>query len=103
MYCLPARELRERFHDDNVEVRRAAVRTCGQRREEALVPDLITLLDDKSKEVAKQAHQVLRDFASRDFGPSASADPNKRRQAIAAWQNWWQERRSKRSQTQPDS
>jgi hypothetical protein len=89
MHCLTREELRAKLGDKSPDVRRAAVRACLLRVEKALVPDLIALLDDEGPLVAKKAQQALREMTLRNFGPPPAADREKRRQAIAAWQDWW--------------
>jgi hypothetical protein len=91
MRCLPLKGLRENFQDRAVEVRRAAVRACRLREEKALVPELIALLGDASEEVAYRAHEALRQFSNRDFGPPRGADEERRRQAMTAWRDWWEQ------------
>jgi hypothetical protein len=102
MYNLRRQELRERLRDKEREIRRAAVKVCRLRQDKALAPDLITLLEDEEPEVARQAHQFLREIALKDFGPPRAANPEQRRQAVAAWRVWW-EQRSKTEQKQADS
>jgi hypothetical protein len=97
MHCLPVGEIRKKLSDDDVEVRRAAVRASGLRGEKPLVPDLIARLDDVNAEVIKLAHQSLRQITGLDLGPTFSADADRRRQAMAAWHGWWEQHESQRA------
>jgi hypothetical protein len=90
-YCLPAKKLSEKLGDQDATVRRAAVTVCRQRKLRTLVPELIEMLDDGNEDVAKQVHEVLQQFASRDFGPKRGADHIQRQEAVAAWRDWWEQ------------
>ena len=92
LYCLPLKTLGQKLADPDLEVRRAAVNVCRQRKLKVLVPELIALLDDGNQEVANQAHQALQQFASRDLGPRPGADHEQRLQAMSAWRDWWGQR-----------
>jgi hypothetical protein len=98
MYCLPVQDLRNLLRDDEPEVRRAAVRACRVRDEKSLVPQLIALLEDAREEVAAQAHPALRQLTGRDFGPRAGAGPEQRREAVAAWHDWWEQQVRQRTE-----
>jgi hypothetical protein len=89
MHCTPLKHLRAKLRDEHAELRRAAVQACGMRKEQALVPDLITLLEQDDPKFVKHVRRVLRQFTGQDFGPSPKADRDKRRQAITAWRDWW--------------
>jgi hypothetical protein len=103
-YCLPLRVLGEKLSDEQAEVRRAAVSVCRQRKLQALVPELIALLDDANEEVATLVHDLLQRFASRDFGPRRGADHAQRQEAMAAWRSWWEQRNEKlAAQKRPSS
>jgi hypothetical protein len=90
-YCLPLKKLGEKLGDQDSTVRRAALTVCRQRKLKALVPELIRMLDDDNEDVAKQVHDVLQQFASRDFGPKRGADRFERQEAMAAWRDWWEQ------------
>jgi hypothetical protein len=94
-YCLPLKNLGEKLADQDAEFRRAAVSACRQRKLKALVPELIALLDDGNQDVAKLAHELLQQFASRDFGPKRGADREQRMEAMAAWRTWWEKQNEK--------
>jgi hypothetical protein len=97
MYFLSVKELKQRLKDEDSEVRRAAVRASRQREEKAVIPDLIARLDDGNAEVAKLAVEGLRYLTGRDFGPTAGAGPEQRRQAVVAWMDWWEKQEQKRA------
>jgi len=92
LHTVPLGVLREKLRDPDRETRRAALAACRQRDEKALAPELIPLLEDEEPETAKQAHKFLRQIALKDFGPPRGADADQRREAIAAWRAWWEER-----------
>jgi hypothetical protein len=96
-FCLPFKDLRDKLADREPEVRRAAVSVCRQRKLKALVPELIGLLDDENEDVARQAHQLLQQFAGRDFGPRRGADRDDRQQAMSAWREWWEQQLRKQA------
>jgi hypothetical protein len=96
-YCLPVKTLGEKLGDEHAEIRRAAVSVCRQRKLQALVPELIALLDDADGDVAKAVHELLQRFASHDFGPRLGADREQRQQAMAAWRSWWDQRNEKQA------
>jgi hypothetical protein len=97
MHSLPLKELRERLHDKDPEIRRGAARASGLREDKAIVPGLIDLLDDPDAEVGKQALQALRQITTHDFGPRPGADREQRMQAITAWREWWDQHDGKRA------
>jgi hypothetical protein len=102
-YSLPLQKLREKLGDQDPAVRRAAVGVCRQRKLKALVPELIHLLDDGDQEVGKQVHELLQQFASRDFGPRSGADHLQRLEAMAAWHEWWEQQEKQSPQRIPGS
>jgi hypothetical protein len=95
LYCLPLKVLGERLGNSDPELRRAAVSVSRQRKLKALVPELIALLEDGNQDLAKQVHDLLQQFAARDFGPRRGADSTQRREAIAAWRDWWEQEHEK--------
>ncbi len=66
------------LQDEDVEIRRAAVVACGARELKNLVPQLIPLLRDASKDVATAAYSTLKDLTEQDLGMD-----------MEAWQKWW--------------
>ncbi|MBI3409736.1 MAG: hypothetical protein HY040_15455 [Planctomycetes bacterium] len=47
--------------------------------------------------MANRAHEVLVQFAGKDFGPRAATDTERQR-AIAAWREWHAERERKQKE-----
>jgi HEAT repeat protein len=74
---LTAEELRDKLHDADSELRRAAATACMHRREKSLVGDLIPLLQDEQTPVSAEAHVSLKGLTGRDLGDSATA-----------WEEW---------------
>jgi HEAT repeat protein len=70
-------ELRDKLHDADAEIRRAAATACVQRKEKSLVVDLIPLLRDEQPPVSVEAHVSLKGLTGRDLGVSATA-----------WEEW---------------
>lgn len=97
LFCLSADALRERLASGEAEIRRAAVKVCGQRKLKDLAPELIVLIEDAEPAVANRAHEVLVQFAGKDFGPRAATDTERQR-AIAAWREWHTERERKQKE-----
>jgi hypothetical protein len=84
--------LKEKFQDDNLEVRRAAALACASKKLKALIPDVIELLGDPELPVALAARQALKDLTGKDFGPEDDATRAERKAAIAEWKAWWKKR-----------
>jgi len=83
----PVAVVKQKLTDDNVEIRRAAVRVAV--RSPALVGDLIDRLTDSDDEVRQTAHQALvRLNRGNDLGPAADADAAGRQQAQQQWRTW---------------
>jgi HEAT repeat protein len=74
---LTSDELRDKLRDSDGEIRRAAAAACAQRRDAALVGDLIPLLRDEQGPVSSEARVSLKGLTGRDLGDSASA-----------WEEW---------------
>ena len=81
--------LRERLHEDNVEMRRAAAAAAEKRKATALIPDLIALLSDPDEQVIRAAHWALVVVAKEDFGPQRDANQDQRERAVELWTKWW--------------
>jgi HEAT repeat protein len=73
------RTLRDKFRDDDAEVRRAAVAASQRKDKTELVPDLISLLDDPEPLTARAAEAALKDLTGQEHS------------SLADWQRWWQE------------
>jgi hypothetical protein len=86
---MTAETLRDKFGDDDPEVRRAAVLACTRKGKRELVPDLIALLEGDEPVTTRLAEAGLKELTGRSF------------EAPAAWQTWWQgEGREAGSETQ---
>jgi hypothetical protein len=81
--------LRDKLHEDNVEIRRAAALACAMKEDKSFIPDLINLLEDPQRLVSYAAHAALRDLSGKDFGPAPTANPTDRAGAVAKWKEWW--------------
>ena len=95
MYCLPIKTLTTSLSDPDQELRRAGLMVSRQRKLKSLTPELIEMLDDTNPDIARQAHQVLHHFASRDLGPKPGADRDAKLQAMQAWRDWWEQESQK--------
>jgi HEAT repeat protein len=82
-------QLKKRFTDEDVEVRRAALAAAGLKKDKALIPDALKLLEDPELAVAQEARATLKLLTGRDFGPAANASPLDRSIAIGQWYGWW--------------
>jgi hypothetical protein len=81
--------LRDKFGDEDLEIRRAAAVAGYMKDDKSFVPDLIKLLGDDEPPVARAAHAALKKLTGEDFGPSVDASRAERTQAIADWKAWW--------------
>ncbi len=68
--------LRERLRQGDAETRRAAARAALRKKEAALVPDLVSVLEDKDAEVAGEARRALEGLTGKKFDTPA------------AWREW---------------
>jgi hypothetical protein len=91
---MKAKTLRDKFGEDDAEVRQAAALACARKGATEHVPDLLALLDDPEPAVIQAAHAALTQLTRQDFGPAADAGPAARAKARAAWRDWWQNQRA---------
>jgi HEAT repeat protein len=92
---LSASDLRERLEDDNVEVRKSAVRVAAAKHA-SLVGKVIDHLTDDSAEVRAETRAALKKLGKgEDFGPDADATRTQQRQAQQKWRDWWENRKEK--------
>jgi len=89
--------LRDKLHDENLEIRRAAALACAMKEEKKLVADLIPLLEDPELHVVLAAAVALRKLTGQDFGPAADASPAERAKDLAKWKDWWAKQTGSRS------
>jgi HEAT repeat protein len=75
---LPGAELRDLLNDDDSEIRRAAILAAARKKEMALAPDLLALLEHADTAAARQAEEGLELLSGRHFD-----DP-------ADWKAWWE-------------
>jgi len=75
---LDAQALRLRLGDDDPEIRRAAALACGRKKDRALVPDLITVLDDAEPADAVPIEEALHNLTG------------EQQDGAAAWRAWWE-------------
>src|SRR5207253_8845134 len=86
---MKATTLRDKFIEDDLEIRRAAALASAMNEDKSFVPDLIKLLDDAEPPVTRAAHAALKALTNKDFGPSDDASRAERKKAIAEWKSWW--------------
>jgi hypothetical protein len=89
MARMTAATIRVKLKDESAEIRRASALACAMKDDKTLIPDLITVLDDPNPWVVRATAVALRSLTGQDFGPSASASPEERTKAVAAWKDWW--------------
>jgi hypothetical protein len=70
--------LRDKFSDDEPEVRRAAIAACVRTGRTELEGDLIKLLDDGHPAISSEAENGLKELTGHTFTTAA------------AWRHWWQ-------------
>jgi HEAT repeat protein len=74
---MTADSLRDRLHDADPEIRRAAAAACVQSNDSSLVGDLIPLLHDSQPPVSAEALSSLKELTGQDLGDSEEA-----------WEKW---------------
>jgi HEAT repeat protein len=89
MARMTARTLRDKFEDEDAEVRRAAALACAMKEQKEHVPRLIELLEDPEPPVARAAYAALKSLTGQDFGPAADASRADVKKSAAAWKAWW--------------
>jgi hypothetical protein len=70
--------LRDKFKDEDIEIRRAAALAVELKGDRQLIPDLIALLEDRERPVARAAQAALKEMTRQDFGEDS-----------ARWKTWW--------------
>jgi HEAT repeat protein len=75
---MSAKSLRDHLRDDDPEIRRAALLSCGRKDKKQIVPELLALLDDPDPIAAQMAEEGLATIAREHL-----KDP-------AAWKAWWE-------------
>jgi hypothetical protein len=81
--------LREKLHEPDSELRRAAALACAMKEEKTLIPDLIGLLDQSESRVARAAHASLKALTGQDLGPSDESSKEEKTKAVVQWRQWW--------------
>ncbi len=81
--------VKQRFSDEDAEVRRAALAAAAKQKARPLIPDALKLLEDPDPGVAQSARSALKILTNQDFGPAANASPLDRSIAIGRWYQWW--------------
>jgi HEAT repeat protein len=85
--------LSNHLEDDNVEVRRSAIRVVAAKHPR-LVPKIIDRLEDDSAEVRAEARAALKTISKgEDFGPESNASKSERAEAKKKWRDWWDQQR----------
>ena len=72
------------LQDPDAEIRRAAALAVAKKENNALIPDLIPLLNDPVPAVAQAAHAALKAMSGEALGPSADE-----------WKAWWRNHQGK--------
>jgi hypothetical protein len=78
---LPFGAVREKLHDADAEVRRAAATAVAAKMDREFVPDLWPLLLDTDADVLSAGRTALRTLTGEDFGTG--------REAFVKWRTWW--------------
>jgi hypothetical protein len=77
---MPAKSLRDHLRDNDPEIRRAALQSCGRKDKREVVPELLALLDDPEPITARMAEEGLTTITGEHF-----KDPTE-------WKAWWKKR-----------
>jgi hypothetical protein len=75
---MPAKSLRDHLGDNDPEIRRAALLSCGRKDKKQVVPELLTLLEDPEPITARMAEEGLAAIAGEHL-----KDPED-------WKAWWE-------------
>lgn len=95
MTRMTAETLRDKFAQDDAEVRRAAALACARKGDKEMVADLIDLIGDSDGPVVQAARASLQKLTGKDFGP-ASDGPDEQARAVAAWNDWREKKEARR-------
>jgi hypothetical protein len=87
--------LRDKFKEENIEIRRAAVLAAAMNEDKSFIPDILNLLNDPSPSVWRAVPAALRALGGREFNLPATATPVEREQARVQWEDWWQKNNKK--------
>jgi hypothetical protein len=87
---MTAATLRDKLHDADPEVRRAAALASGMKELTTHIPDLIALLEDPTAAVPPAARAALKSLTNQDFGAVAGTDRAEQTRVAAAWRTWLQ-------------
>lgn len=70
-------------------VRARAVPLSRSMSDSAVVPALLSSLDDRDQVVRLAAHEELKKRSGQDFGYVPYAEPEERASAVTRWKQWW--------------
>jgi hypothetical protein len=76
------------LHDENAEIRRAAVLGLAMRDSTAHVQRMIDMLLDPEPAVTRAVVAGLRSLSGKDFGPKLHATQEETDEAISRWKQW---------------
>ena len=92
--------LRNSIYNPNLWVRNAAALALARLGDTEGIPILILHLSsearDKKGTVREQAVDFLREISGKNFGYDPSVPPEKRKEAIARWEKWWEKQQAGR-------
>jgi HEAT repeat protein len=74
---MTAKTLRDKFQDDDPEIRQAAIVACARKEKAELVPDLVALLDNPEPLTSRLAGEALKTLTGEDL------------EAPSDWKGWW--------------
>jgi hypothetical protein len=84
--------VREILSDENVEIRKSAIRVIASKHHE-LIPNMIDKLTDDDALVRAEGRAALRKLAKTiDFGPAPDATKEQQREAQKRWRGWWEKK-----------
>jgi HEAT repeat protein len=87
---MSASTLRGKLSEDDVEVRVAAIRACATKEDKSHVPDLIPLLADPERRVARASQAALKLLTGKDANLPDNPTPAQRARAVEEMKAWWQ-------------
>lgn len=83
------------LHDEDVDIRRAAISQLRFANDKRTVPAVIRLLDDPDHTTRFFVLGVLRRLTGQPYFARTSDPPEKQQAVIRQWKQWWQKERSR--------
>ncbi len=83
--------LREKFKDEDAEIRRAAILAAALNDDKSFIPDILALLNDPTPSVWHAAPIAFKRLTGRDLEIVTTSTAPEREQARKKWEAWWRQ------------